>query len=85
MGNQSESEFPLTRAEYQRRIRGGSNQGNGNGPQPVSYTHLWLTMASGEGVTCSRLARSALALARPWRADLNCVAVGNSGEHVSTM
>lgn len=33
MGNQSESEFPLTRAEYQRRIRGGSNQGNGNGPQ----------------------------------------------------
>lgn len=36
MGNQSESEFPLTRAEYQRRIRGGSNQGNGNGPQ-----HHW--------------------------------------------
>lgn len=33
MGNQSESEFPLTRAEYQRRIRGGNNQGNGNGPQ----------------------------------------------------
>ena len=35
----------------------------------------WLTMASGEGVTCSRLARSALALASPWRADLGHVAV----------
>ncbi|MCI1974914.1 MAG: LCP family protein [Limosilactobacillus sp.] len=33
MNNQSENEFPLTRAEYQRRIRCGNNQGNGNGPR----------------------------------------------------
>jgi hypothetical protein len=32
MDNQSDSEFPLTRAEYQRQIRGGNNQNN-NGPR----------------------------------------------------
>ena len=32
MDNQSESEFPLTRAEYQRQIRRGNNQNGGNGP-----------------------------------------------------
>ena len=31
MDNQSESEFPLTRAEYQRQIRRGNNQNGGNG------------------------------------------------------
>ena len=29
MDNQSESEFPLTRAEYQRQIRRGNNQNGG--------------------------------------------------------
>ena len=33
MDSQSDNEFPLTRAEYQRQIHNGNNRGNGNGPR----------------------------------------------------